>query len=272
MSDTWNHVRPTISTLLATYGLQVVAALAIALVGWLVAGWAGRTVRRYGEKSERVSKTLLPLLIKLARASVLTITLVAVLDKFGVAPASILAFLGAFGLALGLALKDTISDVAAGVVILVLRPFDVGDDVDINGTRGIVDAIDTFEVHLTTMDGVPLVLPNALVRGAKIQNFSRADKRRVEIDLGVGYRTDIAQVVEALTALVGAERRVLAEPAPLVDAQSLGDHRVKLQVKLWVKASELDATKSDLLFAIKEKLEALGVEMAEPPMVGAKRL
>lgn len=246
------------------YGLELAGAILIAVAGWIVAGWLSRVVRSLSKRSGRVDPTLEPLLVKLARWSVLAITLVAVLDKFGIQTASVIAFLGAAGLAIGLALKDTVSDLAAGVVILVLRPFNVGDAVSIAGTGGTIDGIDLFETRLTSWDGVPIVLPNGAVRTAKIENYSRAANRRLDLVVGIAYSDEIEKAVEALRALVKGEARVLAEPESMVVVTELGDSSVNLLVRVWVSPGDYWPMKFDMTRAIKECLDRAGVTIPFP--------
>lgn len=188
------------------------ASLSLVL-GWLFAAWAGSAVRRASEYNQRVSPTLVPLFAKLTRLSLVLVVVVAALDKLGIQTSGISAGLGAAGLALGLTLKDAVSDVAAGVVLLVLRPFDVGEAVDIGGTGGVVSAIDILQTKLTSFDGVPVVLNNSAVRTAIIQNYSRAQTRCVDLEIGIGYADDIGKAKIAIEAVLAAEPRVLLDPA-----------------------------------------------------------
>jgi len=199
-----------------------------------------------------------PLLASVARIAVLGVTTVIVLDKLGVDTKSILAVLGAFGLAIGLALKDTVSDVASGIVLLVLRPFDVGDDIDVDGTLGVVDAIDLFQVKLTSHDGVPIFLPNTKVRAGKIQNFTRAERRCVELTVPVSAR-DMGKAIAALEDEITREPRVLAEPAPLVKVAAIAPPSVQLVVRAWTSGADFTATRLDLMRRLKERIDADGL-------------
>jgi small conductance mechanosensitive channel len=246
------------------YALSILSALVIGTIGWVAARWVGGTVQSVSKKSGRIDPTLEPLLVKLARWSIIAITIVAVLDKFGIQTTSLLAFIGAAGLAIGLALKDTVSDLAAGVVLLVLRPFNVGDAVVIAGTGGVVKAIDLFETKLTSWDGVPIVLPNNSVRTAKIENFTRAGSRRIDLVVGIAYGDDIGKAVDALKGMLNLEPRVLAEPESMVAVTELGDSSVDLLVRMWVAPADFWGVKFDMTRAIKETLDGAGVTIPFP--------
>lgn len=240
------------------------SALLILVVGWIAAGWVGSVVRKASERSGRLSPTLIPIFAKLARLSLLMIVVVAALEKVGVQTSGLFAMIGAAGLAIGLALKDTVADVAAGVVLLVLRPFDAGEAVDIGGTGGVVTAIDILQTKLTSFEGVPIVINNSAVRTAIIKNFSRAETRRIDLEIGIGYGDDIGRAKAAIEDVLRAEPRVLADPPLLVNTLALGDSAVVLLVRCTTRAAEFWDAKLDLTRAIKERLDAEGISIPYP--------
>ena len=244
--------------------IAIGSASLILVLGWLFAAWGGSAVRRASEYNQRVSPTLVPLFAKLTRLSLVLVVVVAALDKLGIQTSGIFAALGAAGLALGLALKDTVSDIAAGVVLLVLRPFDVGEAVDIGGTGGVVSAIDILQTKLTSFDGVPIVLNNSAVRTAIIQNYSRARTRRVDLEIGIGYADDIGKAKIAIEAVLAAEPRVLRDPPILVNTIKLGDSAVILLARCMTKAPDFWDTKLDLTRAVKERLDREGISIPFP--------
>jgi small conductance mechanosensitive channel len=244
--------------------LAAAFAMAILVVGWTIAAWSGRFVRGLAERSSRMSPTLIPLFEKLMRLTILSVVVIAALEKVGVQTTSFLAVLGAAGLAIGLALKDTVSDVASGIVLLVLRPFDVGEAVDIGGTGGIVEAIDIFQTRLTSFEGVPTVLGNASVRGSKIANYSRAARRRIDLEIGVSYRDDLDRAREVILAVLRAERRVLGEPESLVDVTDLGDSAVVFLVRFWTAPADFLVTKLEVTRRIKQGLDTEGIQIPFP--------
>jgi small conductance mechanosensitive channel len=260
----WETLQETLTPFVTVYALRIAGAVAILLVGFVLAGWAARSVRAFAGRRASVDATLIPLLTRLVRWAVLAVTLVAVLDKFGVQTSSILAMLGAAGLAIGLALKDTVADVAAGIVLLVLRPFSVGDAVDIDGCLGTVEEIGIFETRLTSFDGIPSVLPNAKVRAGRIQNFSRSKTRRLDLTIGIGYSDDIDLARRVIAEVLDSDERVLTDPEPLVNVTALGDSSVNLLVRAWTAPADFFVTQLDLQRQIKQKLDATGVSIPFP--------
>lgn len=244
--------------------LALGGALLILIIGWILAGWAGSAVRRASEHHRAISPTLVPLFAKLTRLALLLVVVVAALDQLGIETSGLFAALGAAGLAVGLALKDTVSDVAAGVVLLVLRPFDVGEAVDIGGTGGIVSAIDILQTKLTSFDGVPIVLNNSAVRTSIIQNYSRAQTRRIDLEIGIGYADDIGKARAAIEGVLAAEPRVLTDPPIQVNTVKLADSAVILLARCMTKASDFWDTKLDLTRAVKEQLDRDGISIPFP--------
>ncbi|MDF1521569.1 MAG: mechanosensitive ion channel [Trueperaceae bacterium] len=245
-------------------GLNVVAAIAILVVGWVVAGWVERLVRSATQRNDKLDATLVSVFARVARWAVIVFTLIAVLDRFGVQTTSLVALLGAAGLAVGLALQGALSNVAAGVMILGLRPFRIGDAVDIGGTVGAVEDVGLFVTKMRTFEGVPVFMPNGRIWGNEIKNFSRAERRRIDLTVGVGYGDDLDRALAALTAVVAAEPRILAEPEPLVKVNGLGDSAVDLLVRVWTLPADFLATQMDLTKAVKQRLDAEGISIPFP--------
>ncbi len=253
-----------IGNTLVRFGLNVVGAIVILAVGWWIARWSAGLVARMGERSQRLDRAVTTLLSRLVRWTVLAFTVIAVLNRFGVQTASIVALLGAAGLAVGLALQGALSNVAAGVMLLALRPFRVGEAVDIGGTMGTVDDIGLFATRMTSFDGVPLFVPNSNIWGRDIRNFSRTEQRRNDLVVGVGYDDDIEVAMGVLRELVTGDGRVLAEPEPLFAVDSLGDSAVNLLARYWTVSGDWYATKLDMTRRVKERLDAAGVSIPFP--------
>ncbi|HKI57460.1 MAG TPA: mechanosensitive ion channel domain-containing protein [Trueperaceae bacterium] len=245
-------------------GFDVLAAIAILIIGWLLGRWAAALTRRLAERSGRLDRTVTNLLARLARWTVLAFTVIAVLGRFGVQTASLVALLGAAGLAVGLALQGALSNVAAGVMLIALRPFSVGDAIDVGGTMGTVDDINLFATRLTSFDGVPVHVPNSNIWGKDIKNFSQADQRRNDLVVGIGYDDDIGAAMDVLRGLLDADSRVLAEPAPMIAVDSLGDSSVNLLMRYWTAAGDFYATKVDLTRAVKERFDASNISIPFP--------
>lgn len=246
------------------YGLNVVGAILILIVGWVVASWAARLAKAGLSRSGRVDTTVVVVLSRAVRWLVLAFTLVAVLNRFGVQTTSIVALLGAAGLAVGLALQGTLSNVAAGLMVLMLRPFRLGDAVDVGGTGGTVDDIGLFTTRLTTFDGVVVHLPNAQVWGEKIQNYTQAGKRRFDLVVGIGYGDDIGKALEAMRALVSSDDRVLAEPEPIYVVTGLGDSAVNVMARYWTAPDDYWTTRFDLTRSVKERFDAEDIAIPFP--------
>ena len=255
---------PTDLSVWTRWGLDLLGALAILAAGWIVARWAGRFVRRTMERNERIDKTIAMVLARITRFSILAVTLYAVLSQFGVDMAAFLAIFGAAGLAIGLALQGTLSNVAAGVMILGLRPFRVGDAVDVGGTMGIVDDIGLFATQMRTFDGIPQHVPNSKIWGTAIKNFSTAENRRIDLVVGISYDDDMKTALELLREVVEGDERVLTDPAPVYGVDALGDSSVNLLGRYWVeRANYLDA-KMQITQKVKERYDEAGISIPFP--------
>ncbi len=249
---------------LVDLGVNVVAAIAILIVGWVVAGWVENVVRGAAKRNDKLDAALVAVTSRVARWAVLVFTIIAVLDRFGVQTASLVALLGAAGLAIGLALQGALSNVAAGVMILGLRPFRIGDAVDIGGSIGAVEDVGLFATKMRTFDGVPVFMPNSRIWGNEIKNFSRADRRRIDLTVGVGYGDDLDHALGVLGQVVAAESRILTEPEPVLKVTALGDSSVDLLVRVWTMPGDYLATQMDLTKAIKQRLDAEGISIPFP--------
>lgn len=253
--------------ILATYGFDVFGAIVILLIGWMIAGWASRATRSAVDRITWMDGTIKPLIASVVRYLVIIITVVAVLNRFGVQTTSIIAVLGAAGLAVGLALQGTLSNVAAGVMILFLRPFKVGDYVTAGGNGGTVAEVGLFTTELTTPDNVYISVPNSQIIGGAITNFSRHDTRRIDIVVGIGYGSNIDTAFAALSKLAEEDDRVLADPAPHLSVRELADSSVNIGLRFWVSAADYWQTLFDFNKAVKEALDANGIEIPFPQRV-----
>ena len=202
--------------------------------------------------------------VSAVRYLVLVVTVLAVLSQFGVQMASLLVVLSTAGLAIGLALQGTLSNVAAGVMLLVFRPFKFGDFVEVAGHAGTVQSITLFVTEMSTSDNVEIVVPNAQVWGTSVVNFSHHATRRVEILVGIGYEDDIDKAMATITGVIEGDGRSHFDPAPLVGVTDLGDNSVNLTVRIWCNAADYWDMKLDLTKAIKEALDAAGVNIPYP--------
>jgi len=250
--------------LLTTYGLSMVGGIVILIVGWTIAGWAGRSVNRSLGRVERVDATLRDFLSSAVRYLVLILTVLAVLSKFGVQTASLITVFGAASLAIGLALQGTLSNLAAGVMLLFFRPFRVGDYVEAGGHAGTVKSVDLFMTEYATPDNVRILVPNGQIWGGSVVNYSYHDTRRLDLTVGIDYGDNIEKAIKAVNGVLSKESRVLDDPAPLVAVGELADNSVNLIVRVWCGAGDYWQLKWDLTRAIKEALDKAGISIPFP--------
>jgi small conductance mechanosensitive channel len=252
-----------IQTLVTQWGLQAVGALAVLVIGVAVAKLVRRGVRRSLERS-RLDRTVQPFLAGLVYYLLLAVVVIAVLSLFGIESASLIAVLGAAGLAIGLALQGTLSHFASGVMLLLFRPVRVGDYCEVAGTNGTVVEIGMFSSTLRSPDNVLIVVPNSKIYGDVIKNYNGFATRRVDLVVGVSYDDDLQVAVDTARAVLGEDERILGEPEPVVVVGNLGDSAVDLLVRPWCRAADYWPLRWDLTRALKERLEAAGCSIPYP--------
>lgn len=249
--------------LATSWGLRLGAALVIALLGlWLARVASSRldaVLKRVG-----VESILRDFLRNISYAIGLVVVFVAVLQSIGVPTTSLLAVLGAAGLAIGLALKDSLSNIASGVMLIVLRPFRAGDAVVVAGQEGIVEQVRVFQTHIRSYDNRSIILPNAQITTDAIVNLTAKGTRRVDVPVGVGYGDDIGRAREVLLALAAAHPDVLDDPAPMVVVAALGDSAVNLELRAWVPSSAFLLTRSALVEGAHREIQAAGLSIPFP--------
>ena len=253
----------TVITLVSTWGLQVVGALVVLIVGRVVAGSLRRVTRRSLERAN-LDAALVPFFASGVYYLTLAAVVIAVLSLFGIQTTSLIAVLGAAGLAVGLALQGTLSNFAAGVMLLIFRPFKVGDYVEVAGEGGSVQEIGVFSSTLHTPDNVKVTIPNSAVYGQTIKNYTANDTRRNDLVIGISYGDDIARAIETDPQELAADARVLDDPAPNVAVAELGDSSVNLVVRPWCAGGDYWALRFDLTRKLKEELEAAGCSIPYP--------
>ncbi len=261
--DNTEAIITMITQLVSTWGLRVVGAIAVLILGRIAAGmmrgWSGRLLRK-----SKTDETLIPFASNLVYYLVIAFVVIAVLGIFGIPTASFVAVLGAAGLAVGLALQGTLSSFAAGVMLLVFRPFKKGDFVEAGGTSGTVQEIGIFTTTLNKPDNVKVVVPNSKVYGDTISNYSDIERRRVDMVVGISYGDDIGTAIEVITRVVKADQRVLASPEPQVAVCEMGDSSVNLVVRPWCLPADYWGLKFELTRLMKEELEAAGCSIPFP--------
>jgi small conductance mechanosensitive channel len=244
--------------------LNVLAAAAILAIGWVAAGRVERTVRTLTGRNQRIDVTLAGVSGRVLRALVLIFTLIAVLDRFGVQTTSLVALIGAAGLAVGLSLQGALGNVAAGVLLLVLRPFKVGDAVLVGGTAGMVEDIGLFVTKLRTFEGVVVYMQNGGVWSGAVQNFSQAERRRADLTFGIAYTDDMGRAIELIRDELRRDARVLAEPEPVVAVEGLGDSSVDILCRFWTLPADLFTTRWAMTQAVKARFDAEGISIPFP--------
>jgi len=245
-----------------------IAALLFAAT-MLAAKWAASATRRLLSRTRafRHDPTVLSFAVQVVRVVVIIIGMIAVLQRLGVQTTSIIAVLGAASLAVGLALQGTLSNVAAGVMLLVLRPYRVGDVVNLAGNIGSVQRLDLFTTQLSNGNNVKIVVPNSKVLGDVILNLSGQKTRRIEIMFGVGYGDNLNTARQTLEAAATAHPKVLPDPAAWAGVTALRDSSVEISLHAWVLSEDHFQTQADLFQAGKEALDAAGIDLPYPHQV-----
>jgi small conductance mechanosensitive channel len=263
-TDKFYELPAQTSALLVQYGLDVLGAVILLIGGWVLAGWASRSVSRMLARTPHLDATLKPIIAQTTRYAILILVVVVVLAQFGVQTASIITVLGAAGLAIGLAMQGTLQNIAAGIMLLFLRPFRVNDYIDAEGIAGTVDQVGLFTTQMHTFDGVYQEVPNSQLWGRTIKNFTRLPTRRLDIVIGISYGDDIDQAQSILLKLLRDDSRVLGEPAPEVLVKELADSAVNLNLRCWTKAGDYWALLFETTKAAKVRLDAAGISIPFP--------
>ena len=245
------------------WGLRLLAALLIYVIGrWAAKAltrWAGRAITKAD-----VDATLARFLSSILYMVLIVFVVLTALSAIGINTTNFLAILGAAGLAVGLALKDSLSNFAAGVMLVFFRPFRSGDYIEAAGISGSVVSVKIFNTILRTPDNRIITVPNALIYADSITNFSAEDKRRIDLVIGIGYDDDIARAKALIQGVLGQDNRILDEPAPVMLLVELGESSVDIAVRPWVKSFDYSQVRSDLLEHIKRALENAGLSIPYP--------
>lgn len=242
---------------------SVIAAVVILVVGvWIskrISNLVGRLMERQG-----IDITLVNFLKGLVYYLLVLIVLIVAAAQLGINTASFLTILGTIGLAVGLALKDSLSNFAAGVMLILFRPFRVGDVVSVSGVTGKVESISLFNTIFTTPDNQKIIIPNGKIMGDIITNITANDTRRIDLVVGVSYEDDIEKAKETLMEILNEDPRILKEPAPTVAVAELADSSVNLVVRPWVKTGDYWAVRFDLVEKIKKVFDERGISIPYP--------
>jgi len=243
---------------------NMVGALVVLVVGWWIAGRTARAITRLLAGQTRIDPTLRGITASLARYAVLVFVVIAVLGQLGVQTTSLLAALGAAGLAIGLALQGTLSNIAAGIMLLWLRPFNVGDYVEASVAAGTVRDVGLFACQLESWDGIYQFVPNAQLWNTRIINYSRLPTRLVDLQFGIDYGDDIDTGRDVLMQLATSDARVQTEPAPIVFVNELADSAVVLSLRAWTSTAEYWNVRRHFTAQGKRALEDAGLSIPFP--------
>ncbi len=243
---------------------SVLSAILVLIVGFAIAGWVARRIERLATRHARLDDTLFEFLANLARYAIIGLAFLIVLNTFGIQTTSLVAIIGAAGLAIGLALQGTLSNVAAGVMLIFFRPIKLGDYVTINAESGTVKGINLNFTELASIGNVQIIIPNSQVWGNTITNYSVYDTRQAEWIFGVGYGADLAQVERVIRATIVADARFMADTEPTVKVDALNESSVDFLVRAWVARTDFFGFWKDMNREIKLALDAEGIEIPFP--------
>lgn len=255
------------ASVLGPLAMATIKALVIIVVGWSIAGMVSRAVRNRVNASPEIDNTLGNFAASVVRWIILLMVLIAVMSLYGIEATSLVAMMGAATLAIGLALQGTLSDLAAGFMLILFRPYKLGQYVDIGGTAGTVKDLNLFVTELVTPDNVQIIVPNGQAWGAIITNYSHHDTRRVDLVFGIDYGDDANKAMEIILAEAKADGRILEDPEPWVRVTNLGDSSVDITARLWCNAADYWDIKFVLTQSVKEAFDREGISIPFPHTV-----
>ncbi len=257
----------TVAMFVAQRGLSLAGNLLAALVIFIVGRWIAKFLRRFVTRlltKANVDETLTKFLANIAYALLLVFVVMAAVNRLGVDTTSFAAVVAAVGLAVGFALQSSLSNFASGVLLILYKPFEVGNFVEAGGSKGVVEEIHLFSTLMRTGDNVQIIVPNGTITNGTITNFSAKDTRRIDLVVGCGYGDDLKAVKDFLIELLAADDRILEDPKPVVAVSELGDSSVNFVVRPWVNASDNWAVRCDLNEKIKLGFDERGFNIPYP--------
>ena len=252
-----------IQTILIPWAIQITVALAIFIIGRWVAKWLTGVVEKLMKKS-KLDDMLVNFVSNMVYSVLLLVVVMAALDHLGIETTSLLAVFGAAGLAVGLALKDSLANFSSGVMIILFRPFKVGDFIEAGGVGGTVEEVRMFATILRTGDNREIIVPNGQIYGGTITNYSARPTRRIDLVFGIGYDDDIAKAKQIINDIMRQDDRILADPEPAVAMAELADSSVNFNVRPWVKSGDYWPVRADLLEQVKLAFDANGISIPYP--------
>ncbi len=247
-----------------TFSLNLLYSIVTVLILYSIAYWIIRVVKKANEKVEKIDPTLLPISITVIKYASFIIGILIILTISGANSNGIIAFLGATGLGLALALKETLQNIASGLMLIFLRPFKVNDYIESNSNNGTVQEINLFTTTLKTNDGLFLFVPNSLLWNSSIKNFTKNGTRRLDFIVGISYENQVEKAKEILTNLARLDGRILKEPTPLVVLTALGDNSVSMMLRCWVSVDNYWDVNYYLYKTVKETFDSSGISIPYP--------
>jgi small conductance mechanosensitive channel len=263
LSTTWDNILELLRTTGLEFGINLVTAIAIFYIGKMIVGLLTRSLRKVMQAQE-IDKTLESFVCNLARMVLLTFVIIASVSALGIQTTSFIAVVGAAGLAIGLALQGSLSNFASGVLIVLFRPYKVGDWVEAAGVAGTIVEVQILTTVFKTGDNKSIIVPNGQVMNSIIINYSANDQRRVDMVVGVSYDDDLDKVRATLEDLIAADDRILDDPACTIAVAELADSSVNFIVRPWVKSGDYSGVKFDLTEAIKKRFDKEGITFPFP--------
>lgn len=252
----------SIMDIILVWGMRIISALAILIAGWVGGSFISKRIKNL----KKLDPTISGFLGGFVKYAIIAVAIVAVLGQFGVQTASLLAVLGAAGLAIGLALQGTLSNVASGTMLLILRPFGVGDYIEFGSMGGAVKSLGLFGTELATVDNKYVFAPNSSIWGTEIINYSRNKQRRQDITVGISYNDDINQAFKTIDKVLKKEKRLIETKGkePVLAVEAMNASSVDIKVRIWTKTEDFFGVQWDLLKAIKEELDKDGITIPFP--------
>jgi small conductance mechanosensitive channel len=258
-------IEQIIETYVLPWGINIVMALAIFIIGKFVVGILVKLAKKLMTKA-KVDNILVNFIGSIINTVLLLFVVIAALDQLGVDTTSMIALIGAAGLAIGLALQGTLQNLASGVMLIIFRPFKDGDFIEAAGVAGVVEEIGIFSITMRTGDNREIIVPNGEVYGGTITNNSKRETRRVDMVFGIGYDDDLLQAKEIIKKILAEDDRILADPAPTVAVGELGDSSVNFNVRPWCKTADYWGVYGDIHEKIKLTFDAEGISIPYPQM------
>ncbi|KXI26995.1 mechanosensitive ion channel family protein [Paraglaciecola hydrolytica] len=258
-------VSQLVDTYVIPWSINIVMAIIIYIIGRIIVGIVVGLLGKLLARS-KYDDMLVDFVKAIANAVLMLFVIVASLDRLGVDTTSLVAILGAAGLAIGLSLQGSLQNFAAGVMLLVFRPFKAGDFIEAGGTSGVVKSISIFTTMMTTPDNKEIIVPNGKIYSDNIINYSAKATRRVDMVVGISYDSDLKKAKAILNEMVAADERILKDPAPTVAVAELADSSVNFVVRPWVAAADFWAVKFDFTEAVKLRFDAEGITIPYPQM------